>query len=80
MSKNIYQQKFLRIFVEFFHENKEKGKNVGFKYCWTNNGNIYLRNNDNSKPIFINPKLNLDLIMLFNFLRVHLRVHIETVV
>ena len=37
-----------------FWNMKQKAKQSGYKYCWTVNGNIYVRKSENTDHVFIN--------------------------
>ena len=39
---------------ELFWRTKQKAKDLGYRYIWTNNGQIYLRKKDDSKAIIVN--------------------------
>ena len=45
-----------------FWESKQKAKEAGFKFFWTMNGNVFVRKQEDDKPILIRNEQDLDLI------------------
>ena len=45
---------------QFFWKTKQKAKELGFKYFWSNNGQIYMRENGDAEKIHIKTEDDLD--------------------
>ena len=47
---------------QLFWKSKQKAKETGFKFCWTLNGNVFVRKSEDDKPILIKNVHDLALI------------------
>ena len=45
---------------ELFWRTKQKAKDLGYRYIWTNNGQIYHRKEDDSKAIIVNNSSDIE--------------------